>query len=175
MPKVISRLRAGLFQGLCGGLLLSGMSLHGTPDLIVNEARLGANVAVQTRTFTSTDCSVVEGCTLAGSRRLLLFDVGLVNIGSGDLVIGNPAQRPDLFHFSQCHGHYHMDGATAYELLTTNGQVVLTARKQGFCFRDDTLYLPGAGPAKFTCEYQGLTIGWEDVYDKSLDCQWLDI
>ena len=112
---------------------------------------------------------------MAGERQLLLFDVGLANIGTGDLVIGNPADHPDLFHFSTCHGHYHMDGTAGYELLTTNGQSVVTARKQGFCFRDDVMYSSNAGPGKFTCDYQGITIGWEDVYDRSLDCQWLDI
>ncbi|HKQ36912.1 MAG TPA: lysyl oxidase family protein [Verrucomicrobiae bacterium] len=167
--------RIGLYQGLCGGLLLSGISLKATPDLVVNQTRLEANVAVQTRTFASSDCSVVEGCTVAGSRRLLLFDVGIANIGTGDLFIGNPADYPNLFHFSSCHGHYHFDGTAAYELLTPNGDTVVTARKQGFCFRDDALFVPGAGPAKYTCENQGISIGWEDVYDKSLDCQWLDI
>jgi hypothetical protein len=42
--------------------------------------------------------------------------------------------------------------------------------------RDNYPYLPTA-PAShgYDCEYQGLTAGWEDVYDKSLDCQWLDV
>ena len=174
MPKVLSRFRIGLLQGMCWGVLFSGIGVQATPDLIVDE-RLLANVAVDTRTFNSGDCSVIEGCTMAGERRLLLFDVGLANVGSGDLVIGNPAQRPDLFHFSACHGHYHMDGTAGYELLTTNGQTVVTARKQGFCFRDDAAYLTNAGTAKFNCDYQGISIGWEDIYDRSLDCQWLDI
>src|SRR5436190_11951457 len=174
MQNVVSRFRVGLFQGLCWGSMLSGMSLLATPDLIVDQQLLN-NVAVQTRTFAGSDCAVVEGCTIAGERRLLLFDVGLVNIGTGDLVIGNPADHPDLFHFSTCHGHYHFDGTAGYELLTTNGATVVTARKQGFCFRDDVMYSSTAGPGKFTCDYQGISIGWEDVYDKSLDCQWLDI
>ena len=174
MPKVIPRLRAGLAQGMCWGLFIAGMSANATPDLIVNQYRLEGNVAVQTRIFASNDCAVVEGCTTAGTRRLLLFDVGLVNIGTGDLVIGNPADHPDLLHVSPCHGRYEFDSAAGYELLTTNGRVV-TGRKQGFCFRDDNVYLTNAGPAKFTCDFQGLTIGWEDISDKSLDCQWLDI
>src|SRR4051794_22789706 len=125
MPKVLSLSRIGLFQGMCWGLLFSGMSLKATPDLVVNQSRLEANVAVQTRTFANSDCSVVEGCTVAGTRRLLLFDVGLANIGTGDLVIGNPADYPNLFHFSSCHGHYHFDGTAGYELLTTNGDTVV--------------------------------------------------
>jgi hypothetical protein len=160
---------------MCWGLLSAGVSIQAAPDLIVNQPRLAANVAVQTRTFTATDCAVIEGCTLAGARRLLLFDVGLINAGDSDLVIGNPAERPDLFHVSPCHGHYHMDGVAVYELLATNGQSVLTVRKQGFCFRDDVAALAGAGDGKFNCDHQGLSVGWEDVYDKSLDCQWLDV
>jgi hypothetical protein len=175
MPKFMSRFRAGLAQGMCWGLLFAGMSLRATPDLIVNQFRLEGNVALQTRTFAASDCAVVEGCTLAGARRLLLFDVGLINAGDGDLIIGDPAQRPDLFHLSPCHGHYHMDGVTAFELLATNGQSVVTVRKQGFCFRDNAPALTNAGEGKFTCEYQGLSVGWEDIYDKSLDCQWLDV
>ena len=146
MPKVMLRLRAGLAQGMCWGLLIAGISANATPDLIIDQALLQANVAVQTRTFAASDCAVVEGCTMAGTRQLLLFDVGIANIGTGDLVIGNPADHPDLYHFSPCHGHYHFDDTAGYELLTTNGATVLTARKQGFCFRDDVMYSSGAGP-----------------------------
>jgi len=32
-----------------------------------------------------------------------------------------------------------------------------------------------SGPAKYTCENQGLTSGWADVYSAGLDCQWIDI
>jgi hypothetical protein len=27
----------------------------------------------------------------------------------------------------------------------------------------------------YDCDFQGLTAGWEDVYDKSVDCQWVDV
>ena len=34
---------------------------------------------------------------------------------------------------------------------------------------------PLAGPAKYTCSNQGISVGWSDVYDASLDCQWIDV
>src|SRR5688572_20003797 len=103
MPKTALRIKTGLAQGMCWGLFtLSGLTLHATPDLIVNQFRLEGNVAVQTRTIASTDCAVAEGCTMAGTRRLLLFDVGLVNIGDGDLIIGNVQEWTNLFRLSAC-------------------------------------------------------------------------
>ena len=32
-----------------------------------------------------------------------------------------------------------------------------------------------AGPAKYTCGYQGISVGWADIYGAYLDGQWLDI
>jgi len=28
---------------------------------------------------------------------------------------------------------------------------------------------------EFNCNYQGISVGWEDVYTADLDCQWVDI
>jgi lysyl oxidase-like protein 2/3/4 len=53
---------------------------------------------------------------------------------------------------------------------------VARGAKQAFCLRDNFRYLANAPESRgYDCENQGLTSGWEDVYDKSLDCQWLDI
>ena len=53
---------------------------------------------------------------------------------------------------------------------------MLTARKQGFCMRDESPFLSSAPEVPhFDCSFQGITAGWQDIYDKSLDCQWLDI
>ena len=49
-------------------------------------------------------------------------------IGAGDLAIGDPNARPDLFEWSPCHGHFHLRGAANYELLSAAGDVVLRAR-----------------------------------------------
>jgi lysyl oxidase len=145
------------------------------PDLTINRPRLAATVELQQATFSSGDCSVIEGCIRAGTRTVLKFDAGFQNVGAGDLVIGDPNARPDLFEASTCHGHFHMRGVAIYELLNGAGAAVVRARKQGWCFRDNEPFSPDAGPGKYTCEDQGISAGWEDIYDKSLDCQWLDV
>src|SRR5688572_14713828 len=146
-----------------------------SPDLVINKPRLAASVELQQVTFSGGECSVVEGCVPAGTRKLLKFDVGFQNIGNADLVIGDPNARPDLFEPSTCHAHFHMSGVASYELLDAAGNSLLRARKQGWCFRDDSRFRAGAGPSKYTCDHQGISAGWEDIYDKSLDCQWLDV
>lgn len=147
------------------------------PDLVVNPYRLQSSVEVQRRYIAETDCSVIEGCTpAAGLRKLLLFDVGVANIGKEDLVIGAPGNNPYPTVYSPCHAHYHLNNFCIYRLLSLDYTKVVKARKQGFCLRDDKTYKKTAGPGSgYTCAYQGISAGWQDIYDKSLDCQWLDI
>jgi len=52
---------------------------------------------------------------------------------------------------------------------------VVTGRKQAFCLEDSTKIDLNAGPAKYTCSYQGISVGWADTYSSYLDCQRLDI
>ena len=96
------------------------------PDLTPNGARIKSTMVISNRTFSAGSCSVVEGCiSTTGSRRLLTFDLQIMNLGNGDAVLGTPAQRPDLYVFSACHGHYHildsLDYALAYGGLDTGG------------------------------------------------------
>ena len=119
---------------------------------------------------------MVEGCVGGTGKRLLLrFDVATPNIGTADLILGRPEDHPEYFEYSPCHGHYHFSGYARYELLTTVGANVVTGRKQAFCLEDVAPYLANAGPAKFTCSYQGISVGWQDIYGSYLDCQWLDV
>ena len=146
------------------------------PDLRINRYMLRNSIEVTLRTFSADECAVIERCVPGpGTRKILKFDASIINIGAGDLRIGNPASRSNLFHFSECHGHYHMKGFSSYELLNSSGTVVRRSRKQGFCLRDDRQYLANAPAGKFNCDNQGITRGWQDVYDKSLDCQFLDV
>jgi hypothetical protein len=102
--------------------------------------------------------------------------VSLANIGKGDLVIGSPQDNPDAFELSTCHGHPHLIGLAVYELIAADGSTVARFRKQGFCLRDSGPYKDSAGESHgYNCDYQGITAGWEDIYDRSLDCQWLDV
>lgn len=147
------------------------------PDLIINRSRLARSVEIKDQYFSASDCAVIEGClTAPGTRRLLLFEVAFVNIGKADLVIGSPHDNPGLFEHSPCHGHHHLSGAASYELLRADGRSVLVGRKQAFCLRDNAPYSSASPPSRgYDCDYQGITAGWEDIYPKNLDCQWLDI
>jgi hypothetical protein len=146
------------------------------PDLTINVTRALMTIEYDFREFSADECAVQEGCIWsAGARKLLRVDVGVMNVGASDLQIGDPARRPDIFYWSPCHAHYHLRGLANYRLLTLNGHQVARAYKQGFCLRDDHPKMSYAGDAKFTCNFQGISRGWQDIYDKSLDCQWVDI
>jgi hypothetical protein len=147
----------------------------GLPDLTINADILQRSLRIDTAFFTRGDCAVVEGCVGGTGRRTLLrFSVATPNIGTADLFMGNPEGNP-LFEYSDCHGHYHFSGYASYELLDSHGKTVVTGRKQAFCLLDSYPVSPEAGPPKYNCDYQGISVGWMDIYDASLDCQWLDI
>jgi len=144
------------------------------PDLFVEPE--GTDPYEEERYFGETDCEIFEGCVAApGFRRLLRFDTRTPNAGSMDLVMGVPSNHPDLFHYSECHEHYHFDGYAFYDLIDGTGAVVATGHKQAFCLLDWT---PWAWPdfgGGYTCGNQGISVGWEDVYGSYLDCQYVDV
>jgi hypothetical protein len=134
---------------------------------------LDATVPVSGTCVLDPDENCVGG---PGIRKLLRFDVLVHNVGTQDLVIGNPKDLPDLFVYSACHRHYHFKGAALYELLDPDGNVVKTGRKQGFCI-EDTLPSSSATttPKHYDCTNQGIQVGWADWYPSILDCQWIDV
>ena len=160
--------------------MIGGSVVHGLnqtlPDLAVDSPRLQHSVVFQIKNFSRNDCALQEGSVFsAGKRTLMRFDVSTANAGAVDLFLGDPALRPDLFTYSPCHRHYHFNGYASYELLDASGKTLVTGRKQAFCLEDFELYSPTAGPAKYTCGYQGISVGWADTYGSYLDGQWLDI
>jgi hypothetical protein len=149
------------------------------PDLVVWAA--AAAPSITTTTFSANTCQVLEGCVAVGTRKLLRFTMETRNIGTGDLVLGNPANLP-FYQFASCHGHYHFESFAQYTLLDTNYNPVLldtnvvVGRKVGFCIADTSRWLPTAPSAiKYSCSDNGLQAGWADVYDRNLDCQFVDI
>jgi hypothetical protein len=143
------------------------------PDLIVDTQNLGplfADVLI-----TDATCELLEGCVgSTGWRKLLLFTVTTPNIGSADLALGVPANLPELFHYSECHSHYHFDEYARYE-LRDGDTVVAVGHKQAFCMLD---LLSWAWPfelGKFDCSNQGISRGFWDTYDSGLPCQWVDV
>jgi hypothetical protein len=146
-------------------------------DLKLVRWRTATTLSVEQRFFADDDCAVLEGCVRApGLRTLLRFDVSVANVGLGNLVLGDPTRTPTRFTWSPCHGHYHFKSLITYEIYDMHGRITRRGAKQAYCLRDNYRYLDRAPEnPKFDCDFQGLQAGWEDVYDKGLDCQWIDI
>jgi glucose/arabinose dehydrogenase len=155
-------------------------TLHG-PDLVVDGKAAQDTAQISLENFAADDCAVVEGCVAGpGQHKLLRFDGVIQNLGDSDFILGSPDNNP-LFTYSSCHQHYHLGEIMLYELLdpVTKKAVVVdgaavVGRKQGFCMIDND-QIAGNSEGKFDCDLQGMTPGWSDNYDHTLDCQWLDV
>jgi hypothetical protein len=147
------------------------------PDLTVDVNRLRSTLQTRWRTFSSSSCAVVEGCTSPGYRRILRFEVTVQNFGNADVKIGDPADPANngLFVWSPCHNHFHFEGFADYRLLNSNSQRVAAGHKQAFCLMDSRQYWSGYPSRGYNCDNQGISVGWGDVYDRYTDCQWVDI
>jgi hypothetical protein len=162
------------YGGASGIVLLNWNQTGGAlPDLVIWGPAVSPTVI--TRTFTNTDCEVVEGCETPGTHRLLSFSTETRNIGAGDLIMGDPATN-SLFYWATCHQHYHFESFAEYNLLDLSNNIVATGHKVGFCLEDVHSWAPGANPEKkYNCTYQGIQSGWADVYAAGLPCQYIDI
>jgi len=131
---------------------------------------------IETKTIAATNCAVVEGCTVPGTRKLLRFDFLCWNAGNADVRMGDPAQNPQLYEWSPCHGHYHLRDFNGFKLYDCRGRD-RKGSKQAFCLMDIEAITAPASTRQFTnCNNnQGITAGWADVYGRNLDCQWVDI
>jgi hypothetical protein len=149
------------------------------PDLVVNKDRLADEILFDRINVRESSCSFVEQCVGGiGERRVLRLSVEAINQGQATMRVEPPEERPDLFVFSPCHGHYHFNGFASYALLDPAGNVVARGRKQAYCMEDTVRVAqgPSVGCSKiFDCYNQGIQAGWSDLYGNTLDCQWLDI
>src|SRR6185369_964258 len=71
--------------------------------------------------FSTNDCSVLEKCNSAGDRRLLVFELTIVNIGDSTFWLPSITNRPDLFVFDPCHNHYHLLNWSRFDLFNCDG------------------------------------------------------
>ena len=144
------------------------------PDLILDTTVLDL---IFTDIFvTDATCELLEGCVGAtGWRRVMLFSVTTPNIGSADLALGVPANLPELFHYSDCHSHYHFDEYARYELRDLDDELVVVGHKQAFCMVDLGSWAWPFELGKYNCDNQGISRGFSDSYAAGLPCQWLDI
>ena len=151
----------------------TGTVTAGKPDIVVSMA--SANPRITTETFVANACEIEEGTITAGTHKLLRFNTQTRNIGTADLVLGNPANS-SMFEWGACHGHYHFRSFAQYRLLDSSGAVVRNGKKVGFCLMDITRIDTTANPsARYTCSSQGIQAGWADVYSSNLSGQWIDI
>jgi hypothetical protein len=152
-------------------------------DLTVDPQRFVAQMSIVDRSFDATSCELIEGSVGgAGYRRILRFDVVLINSGNAPVEPGSPTNPDnpyrDVFEFSPCHKHYHISGFADYRLLRPDGSVAILGHKQAFCFISSFKYsndLNGQDKPSYTCADQGIASGWGDWYYKQLSGQWIDI
>jgi hypothetical protein len=147
------------------------------PDLTVSAEVAEASLLINEEFFPPESCAIAESCVAGpGTRTLLRFSTMTPNIGESDLVLGDPTSTPG-FEFAACHNHFHFNGYARYELVDPAGVIVAVGHKQAFCLLDSlSVGLPGApAEGRYHCGFQGLTRGFADIYDSSLDCQWVDI
>ena len=143
------------------------------PDLIISPESALPSVFIET--FEEGTCEILEGCAVAGTRRLLRFNTETRNIGNADLFLGNPAGNP-LFVLDPCHGHFHYNDYAEYRLRDPAGLIVAGGGKIGFCLLDGFQWDENANSNPiYDCDNQGIQAGWADVYANNLPCQWVDI
>lgn len=168
------------------GLVVVSMILTpGCPSLpnlipIVGDFEIGQETFPRPAVVTQhgQDCAIAEGCTVAGSRKLLRFTFKTWNRSLVDLNVGSPADNPQWYEHSVCHGHKHLRDFNTFKLINCKDLSVKRGTKQAFCLIDlDPVDSWARVTPQFTnCNYdQGVSAGWADVYDKRLDCQWIDI
>ncbi|HEV7554441.1 MAG TPA: lysyl oxidase family protein [Kofleriaceae bacterium] len=149
----------------------------GLPDIQFAASEMSTMV-ITNDIFTADDCEIAEACVGGtGERRLLRFDTVTPNYGDGDLVLGAPpppGQSNDIFVWSPCHMHHHVANYATFELLD-GSDVIVAGHKQGFCLEDTEEERPGNASRGYSCKYQGISVGWADVYSKYLPCQWIDV
>jgi hypothetical protein len=144
-----------------------------SPDLVIDPSWI-APVTTDIMIGQNT-CELLEGCVGGtGVRTILRFSLVARNIGSRDLVLGVAANNPDVFHYSECHDHYHFDDFAIYELLDGD-DVVARGRKQAFCLLDTYSWAWQNAPGRFDCANQGISRGFADIYEDDLPCQWIDV
>lgn len=112
--------------------------------------------------------SVEEGCSTEGQHKIMVFSTTVYNKGDEDLVIGNPADRPDIFESASYmpNGWITKEKFYTYELKDKAGAVVTRGFKRAWCIQDHS---------KFRCNNQGISINDHDEYGTDQNCQFLII
>ena len=112
-------------------------------------------------------------------RKLLRFGTRIANVGNEDLQLGTPTEDNPLWHWDQCHGHFHFDEYAEYNLYNLDSEEPLpVSAKAGFSVIDIGVYDESIAPngcVGYSSRNQGITAGCQDTYSRSLQCQWVDV
>jgi hypothetical protein len=135
------------------------------------------SIYTQRLTFDESSCQFVDGCLGGiGERRLLRFSTITPNVGDAAFHVGNPTDNPELFEQSECSGAWLYADYAQYRLLDGKGMEVGTGHKSAFALIDLAPFTEDAGPPHYGFgSDMGISVGWADIYDAGLDCQWVDI
>lgn len=167
------------------------------PDLIVNPVRLEDHVFVKniipgrihillsnsTPNIGFGYLRIIEGQTMGLEQ--MIFQAIKQADGSPDRL-----REAGLFVFHGAHNHFHVDDWAIYHIRQVLpgdgvGSILFGGVKTSFCLLDSTRYLgpePISGTPPIARQFvscganeQGISVGWEDIYDKGLPDQWIDI
>jgi hypothetical protein len=144
------------------------------PDLVVLENVLRTSIYSDVIFNNIDNCLINEGCLQGfGRREIIRFTTHIKNVGETDYYIGSPSGGADQFSFDNCHGHFHYEGYAEYRLANANNELLPIGFKNGFCVLD--LECSDGGSPKFGCGNMGISAQCGDYYDRSLQCQWIDV
>jgi len=136
----------------------------------VNLVPTVSNFQIVSENFDDDNESVKLGCAPPGQHRIMRFDLYCNNRGNEDLVIGNPADHPEIFERSDVFGWQFKDKFYTYNLKNDSG-VVKEGYKVAFCL----LGGKDKDGRPFDCDYQGIEAGKRDLYSAGLPCQFIII
>ena len=115
------------------------------------------------------------------SQQVIYDDAG------GSRTVATPAV--EMIYGGDGHNHWHVKDLERYRLVPAGGTGERVGNKAGFCFFDNYQYKPWLPGAPWYLEYgrqgcgtqssvrlrNGLSVGWGDIYHRSLPGQYIDI
>lgn len=139
--------------------------------------------------FTSTAANLGSGALTIVSRRRTAGET-FTSVqelrGRGESTRAVPLPMQIEYRRSGGHEHFHLLAFERYELRSADGRVLLHGHKAGYCLEDRLKLMTKAGPPRWTGSCgrgrphalaltQGISPGYADPYDATLDGQSLDI
>jgi len=167
--------------------------VSGMADLTLDAVNMQQSVYISQETYQEGACEINE-CLMhlkngpfPVTRKLLRFDTRAANVGTTSFNLGAPSPRNPNFVWDECHRHYHFEEFAEYQVFSANDfaerfNLVPETGKRAFCLMDTAPTHLYTGPAhlqpqtqRHSCSFQGISVGWQDIYGANLDCQFVDI